>query len=86
MVNLCGEKKCGMTVYLQIDSLESKKLIILWLVLTNFLLLIANYEDPWQGNCRGDYKMVYHSLQGNIYANVAELDMNKEHGRLSFYY
>lgn len=30
--------------------------------------------------------MVYHSLQGNIYANVAELDMNKEHGRLSFYY
>ena len=62
------------------------KLIILWLVLTNFLLLIANYEDPWQGNCRGDYKMVYHSLQGNIYANVAELDMNKEHGRLSFYY
>ena len=50
------------------------------------LLLIANYEDPWQGNCRGDYKMVYHSLQGNIYANVAELDMNKEHGRLSFYY
>lgn len=79
-------KKSGMTVYLQIDSLESKKLIILWLVLTNFLLLIANYEDPWQANCRGYYKMVYHSLQGNIYANVAELDMNKEHGRLSFYY
>ena len=36
MVNLCGEKKSGMTVYLQIDSLESKKLIIIWLVLTNF--------------------------------------------------
>lgn len=35
---------------------------------------------------QGDYKMVYFSPQGNIYANIAELDMNKESGRLNFHY
>lgn len=78
------KKKSGLIVYVQITS-RKQKCIILWFVLRNFLLLIADYEDPCQANCRGDYKMVYCSLQGNRYANVAELGMNKQYGRLSFY-
>lgn len=34
-------------------------------------------------NCTGDYEMFYCFPQGNIYANIAELDMNKKYGRLS---
>lgn len=39
-----------------------------------------------QTNHIESYKMIYCSPKGNIYANQAELDMNKECGRLSFYY